>query len=207
MPIPAVRSFDRAVDLLSRNTSDYDRGELALSLCERAEANRGARDLARAEADLGRAEEIQTGLVRAHAGNAYWQWILARIQIESAALRAAQGRTDEARPFCDSALRLARTLHEGEHTDKSYALVLSRALLLSESLGRLDETRPRDEQRAFRCAWNESRGRAGSPMCCPIGRPRRAFIDPGSRSRRSTRPRCRRVGSIWMFGPTTTAFG
>ncbi len=97
-PDLAVTSFTRAVDLLSRNPSGYDRGEMALALTGRAEAARKAGDRRRAGADLARALELQSALVRDAPANAYFQWTLARIHVELAALRRG-GRDRRRRPL------------------------------------------------------------------------------------------------------------
>jgi eukaryotic-like serine/threonine-protein kinase len=149
----AVTFFDRAVDLLSRNPSGYDRGEMALALTGRAEAARKGGDRRRAGADLARALELQTALVRGTPGNAYFQWTLARIHVELAALRVEEGATDDAATHCREALAIGRTLHDGEPTDKTYALVLAFGLEQAESIARAgSETGQAERARDERCA-------------------------------------------------------
>lgn len=151
-PDLAVTSFTRAVDLLSRNPSGYDRGEMALALTGRAEAARKAGDRRRAGADLAQALELQSALVREAPGNAYFRWTLARIHVELAALRAEEGATD-AVDHCRAALALGLALHDGEPTDKTYALVLTFALEQAESSARTRaETGQAERSREERCA-------------------------------------------------------
>jgi tetratricopeptide (TPR) repeat protein len=166
--------YQRAIVLLEQNDSDYDRGELALTLCGRGEAARKAGDPKAAGGYLHRAFSLQTRLVGAEPGNAYSRWILARIHVELAALRRAEGARDAAAKHLLKARDLAREMHQGEATNKNYALVLYQSLREEEELtlaqgGTSDAARLRAE----RCALAATFARADSedvrfkPLVCP----------------------------------------
>ncbi|TKD05300.1 serine/threonine-protein kinase [Polyangium fumosum] len=150
--------YERAVVLLEQNDSDYDRGELALTLCGRGEAARKALDPKAAGGYLDRALALQTEVVEAEPGNAYFRWILSRIHVELAALRRAEGAREAAAKHLVKARDLAREVHQGEPTNKNYALVLLQSLREEEELtlaqgGTSDTTRLRAERCALAAAF------------------------------------------------------
>ncbi len=128
--------YDKAIALLGQNHGDYDRGELALALCGRGEAARRAGDLAAAGEHLTRARQLQEPALKKDPGNAYARWILARVLVELAALRALEGSSEAAAEHHHAAQELARALHGGEPTNKRYALVLAWSLAGEEALAR-----------------------------------------------------------------------
>jgi len=155
--------YERAIVLLEQNDSDYDRGELALTLCGRGEAARKAGDPKAAEGYLDRAFSLQTKVVGAEPGDAYFRWILARIHVELAALRRAEGARDVAAGHLLKARDLAREMHQGEPTNKNYALVLLESLREEEELALARGGTPDAARlRAERCAVAATFARADS---------------------------------------------
>lgn len=155
--------YERAIVLLEPIDSDYGRNELARTLCGRGVAARKALDPKAARGYLDRALALQTKVVEAEPGNAYSRWILARIHVELAALRRAEGARDAAAEHLVKARDLAREVHQGEPTNKNYALVLYQSLREEEELtlpqGNTSDT---TRLRAERCALAATFARADS---------------------------------------------
>ncbi|WP_437931218.1 protein kinase [Sorangium sp. So ce291] len=149
----AAPLYERAIAALEQNDSVYDRGELALTLCGRGEAARKAGDRKAAGGYLDRALTLQDRVVGAEPGNAYFRSVFARIHVELASLRAAEGDIAAANEHHRVAQDLGRELHQAEPSNKHYALVLWLSLHGEESVSRAEGDLVRAEQlRGERCA-------------------------------------------------------
>jgi tetratricopeptide (TPR) repeat protein len=120
----AAALADAAVGLLEQNHEHYDRSQLALALRLRGVAAHSSGDVGAASTVLERARLVQEPLVDSHPGNAYYQWILATIYADLAAVRRREGRLVDADALSRKAYEVADELHRGDPFQKEYALLL-----------------------------------------------------------------------------------
>ncbi len=129
--------YDRSIELFShaeKTGDEYDRALLAEAICSRGVAALEAGDLKAANGYLAQALDRAVELAGKHPVDLYIHWVLARIHLGIAKLRAAELQQDAAAEHYREAQNLGRALREGEPENKRYALVLSQSLYGDELL-------------------------------------------------------------------------
>ncbi|WP_395847658.1 protein kinase [Cystobacter fuscus] len=147
-PTEALQSYDKAIALFEQNaaTQDlYDQCLLVETRGSRAEAAHAAREWKAAEDGFQLAEKQARSISEKDPGDTYYRWVLARLLFKHARFQADRGARPRAVALYQEAVRLGRTLHEGEAPNKRYGLVLAEGLLGLESL--LDDPRDAHEER------------------------------------------------------------
>jgi tRNA A-37 threonylcarbamoyl transferase component Bud32/tetratricopeptide (TPR) repeat protein len=135
----AAPLYDRAIELFShaeKAGDEYDQALLAEAIFSRGMAALEARDLKAANGSLTRALARGKELARSYPVDLYIQWVLARIHVGVAKLRAEERQYAAAAGHYGEAQKLGRALRQGEPENKRYALVLSQSLLGDELLAR-----------------------------------------------------------------------
>ena len=114
----------------------YNEALLALTLGFRGEVAHKAGDPATAARHVERALGLARSCIEAHAGDQFYQWVLARVLLMHGVLQSERGQfTAAARSFRE-VQSLGKKLLEGERPNKRFALALAHALREHEALAR-----------------------------------------------------------------------
>jgi tetratricopeptide (TPR) repeat protein len=136
--------FDEAISLHEQNNGTYNKALLALTRGFRGEVAHRTGDLATAERQFERARLLGQDCVQSHAGEQFFQWVLARVLVGRGALQSAKGQLEDAAGSFREVRKLGRTLLQGEPPNKRFALALAQGLreheVMARRQGALSET-------------------------------------------------------------------
>ncbi|WNG58087.1 protein kinase [Archangium gephyra] len=147
--------YERAIELFShaeKMGDEYDRALLAEAIFSRGGAALAETDLKAANGYLSQALTQAETLARDYPVDLYIQWVLARIHVGLAKLRAEEHQDTAAARHYREAQALGRALRQGEPENKRYALTLGQSLLGDELVARrMGEQAHADQVRRERC--------------------------------------------------------
>ncbi|WP_254624223.1 serine/threonine-protein kinase [Myxococcus sp. CA033] len=149
----AIRLFDRALPLFSKEDPDYRATLHAHALAQQAEAMRRAGRQEEARPRLDEAVRLAQLEVDGKSGDQHRKWALGWVRLWNARLAVDQGRQVDAEANYTQARTLGQELLGGEPSSKRFARVLAEALLgLEQRVRRRGEALNAEALRGERCA-------------------------------------------------------